>query len=167
LIGAPTFMERLNTEAPNSMIRNLEPLFLFGIHEFDGNQPFFMFTTNSFELVYAGMLEWERSINLDLYPLFGEIVTRQQATPTTAATSTGTSTASTSQPGPLTQNQTSGPRVAGFQDTVIANAETRVLRDVNGDIVLLWTFVDARTLIIATNEYTLGEIRDRITARTY
>lgn len=176
LLGAQTLFERLETDAPPSMIRNLEPLYLFGIHEFDGNQPFFIFKTQQFELVFSGMLEWEQSMNLDLYPLFGDIVTAPASTvPATApdalATSSTATTSATSSAvvtAPVNESfPTGSQRVAAFKDIVVSNTEARVLRDREGKSVLVWAFLDANTLVLATNEFTLREIRERLTARTF
>ncbi len=186
LLSAPLFLERINARAPDALVRNLRPEMLIGIHEFRGNQPFLIFKTMDYQLTYAAMLEWERSINLDLYPLFGPIITKQQpilpddlrvspivATSTnatsTSATSTGmsTSTASTTATTSEVFIPSVGARVAGFQDAIYTNIEARVLRTSTGDAALIWALPDPQTLIITTNEYTFKELRDRMTARTF
>lgn len=168
LLDAPTFMGMLDTDAPQSLLRNLQKEMLIGIHEFDGNQPFFIFKTNAFQLVYAGMLEWENSMNLDLYPLFGPIVTQEPTEEVRVPLDVASTTASDTAPVEVPAAPASpGPRVATFEDTIVGNVEARVLRNAQGDIVLLWALPDPETLIITTNEYTLREIRERMTARTF
>ena len=42
-------MNAINTQLPTSFLRSLEPLFMFGVHHFDGNQPFLVLKNSFYE----------------------------------------------------------------------------------------------------------------------
>ncbi len=133
--------------APDTLVRALLPNFVLGVHVFDGNQPFIIFKTDSYEQVFAGMLAWEDSMQSDLSPLFDR-------TPTAHIAGSGTTAA----------QAVSAPQLLStpFTDRVVENHDARVIQNSSGDIILLWTFIDRNTLVITTNEYTLREIISRL-----
>ena len=51
-----------------------------------------------------------------------------------------------------------------FEDKIIYNKDTRILRDIGGTIRLLYSFNDKNTIIIATNEITFKNLVDRLRA---
>lgn len=71
LVSARNFLNAINAQLPTSFLRSIEPLFMFGVHHFDGNQPFLILKNSFYENTFAGMLEWEKNIREDLSPLFG------------------------------------------------------------------------------------------------
>lgn len=145
LVSAQAFLSQLGTEAPDFLARTFEPLFFFGVHVFNGNQPFLIFKTVSYENAFAGMLAWESTLQKDLSPVFGAALTRADLQP--LATSTEAILPS-----------------ASFEDKVLRNKDTRVFRNRGGEIVLLYSFVDHNTLVITTNEYTFAEVISRLGA---
>lgn len=54
-----------------------------------------------------------------------------------------------------------------FEDKVIKNKDVRILRDINGEILILYCFLDKETLLITTNQETLFEIMDRFEKQSY
>jgi hypothetical protein len=48
-----------------------------------------------------------------------------------------------------------------FSDVVIRNMDTRLLRDLEGNTALLYSFPNESTLIITTNEGTFFEVSQR------
>lgn len=135
----------LAPQAPDTLVRSLDPDFLFGVHAFDGNQPFLMFKTGAYSQAFAGMLDWEPTMQQDLAPLFTRSVS-----PHIPEEGTATPTDSTQ----FLQTP--------FKDRTVENHEARVIENDQGDILLLWTFLDPQTLVITTNEYTLREIVTRL-----
>ena len=130
----------IEARTPDSLTRSLRPLFMVGGHVFDGNQPFLIFKTDSYEQAFAGVLSWEPYLSGDLSPLFGHaIATRVVGTTTTAIASP-------------------------FEDAVVRNKDVRVLRGEDGKIALLYGFPNRETLVITTNEYTFIEIVTRMTS---
>jgi hypothetical protein len=132
LIPSDRFFEALGIKMPPMLLRSLRHDFMFGIHSFNKNQPFLILKTDYYDNAFAGMLEWETKLSEDILPLFGR-----------------------------------GDRVRELSqrkwgDTVIKNKDTRVLRNFDGSIALVYAFKDQRTLIITTNEDTLLEVSRRI-----
>lgn len=75
LVSASELFNTLESGMPESLARALAPDFFFGIHVFNGNQPFIILRTDFFESAFAGMLKWESSLARDVLPLFGKTVT--------------------------------------------------------------------------------------------
>lgn len=138
LLSAAAFFEALDASLRPAALRNLGTRYLFGVHVFDGNQPVLLVTVDSFEQVFAGMLEWEPVMSEDLAPIFGPAIA------------------------PVRQSTSTPPTPAPFEDAIIRNHDTRVLRDADGDIALLYAFPTRRTLIITTNEHTFAEALTRM-----
>lgn len=68
--GSSAFFKHIETTMPVSLQRSFGEPFMLGIHAFNGNQPFLIFTTQFFENAFAGMLSWEPLMSDDLLPLF-------------------------------------------------------------------------------------------------
>lgn len=145
MLDTPELFSFLAPNAPQELVRALSLKFLFGVHSFDGNQPFLLFKTDLYEQAFAGMLQWEPSMKQDLGPAF-----IRTPKPHISEEGTATSTAS------VQFLQT------GFIDRIVENHNARVIENDVGDILLLWTFIDRNTLIITTNEYTLREVIARL-----
>ena len=67
LTTAAEFLTILETLAPGSLVRALEPTFMFGTL---GESRFLIFKIKSFENAFAGMFIWEENLARDLGPLF-------------------------------------------------------------------------------------------------
>ncbi len=118
---------------PPNLLRAMEDQdFLFGIHSLGANRPFFVITVESFENAFAGMLKWESFMFDDLASLFSLDVSSTQFI----------------------------DRL--FEDVVIKNRDARILKDSEGNIVLIYSFIDKETLVIATNEETFDEVVNRL-----
>lgn len=138
----------LDVSLKESAIRSLSTSFTFGIHAFGRNQPFLVFSVDSFELAFRGMLDWEPAMNRELAPLFGSIVTRSLLPP---------SEAGMAPPGAVSGAQ--------FVDRVIKNKDTRILLDENGRVALLYSFIDRNTLVVTGSTATFEEIVTRYSQR--
>lgn len=132
LISSNKFFELFDLELPSIILRSLRPEFMFGVHAFNKNQPFLILKTDYYDNAFAGMLEWEDSAPSDLLPLFDQ----------------------SEQVPELSQRK--------WGDLVIKNKDTRVLRNFDDSIALVYMFKDQRTLIITTNEDTLLEVSRRL-----
>src|SRR3989338_2987117 len=60
-ITTSAFFQKLQTHAPDALIRSFAPNFMFGLHVLNVNQPFLVFKTNYYQNTYAGMLSWENT----------------------------------------------------------------------------------------------------------
>jgi len=178
LVTGPQCIEALNLTMPASLARTLQEPLMLGIHEYGKNAPFVVFKVGDYQAAFAGMLAWERTLNIDLAPLFGAILPSEAFVPETqsvavTASTTSTSTASTSSATRSTSSAPTAPapspgmRTFGFKDEIISNKEVRTLRNVEGEIVLLWSFPDPSTLVITTNKNTYAEILVRMSSRRF
>ncbi len=75
LVHTSEFFRILESGMPESLARALAQNFFFGIHAFNGNQPFIILRADYFESAFAGMLRWENTMPRDILPLFGIQVT--------------------------------------------------------------------------------------------
>ena len=145
-IAAQIFLSVLTPNMPPELLRTIQPEFLMGVHSFETNQPFLLFSVDSYQGGYAGMLAWEKTMQRDLSPFFDYTPTQrvQDEIPTLSTTT----------------QIISSP----FTDTILENHDTRAIKNSSGDTVLLWTFLDRATVLVTTNPNTVHEIISRLKA---
>lgn len=180
VVPIDTFLSTVAPNASSELLRSFTGEYLLGVHSYDGNQAFLILGVEGFEAAYAGMLAWEISMPQELSPLFTrtprpripeEEIIPAETTPIFLPEEAGTSTASTT-PAATTTAETATTTPAQeeelpaffrtqFVDRIVENYDARVMQDENGDILLLWTFLDRNTLVITTNDATLREIISR------
>lgn len=177
-ISAPEFLQALAPNVPAELVRTLEPHLLLGVHSYDENQAFMILSVDSYETAYTGLLAWERSIRNDLAPLFTRtppVRARVLAPATPAipfstssisadpATTTGTSTSTTASTTLPAETRPAPQFVpSNFVDHVVENRDSRAILNEEGEELLLWTFLDRSTVLIATNAATLREVISRL-----
>ncbi|MBL4644562.1 MAG: hypothetical protein JKX80_01715 [Candidatus Pacebacteria bacterium] len=130
------FLEKIEASVPETFLRTLGTEYVLGIHVIDENVPFLILTTQSYGHAFAGMLSWEKSIEENFIPFF----------------SPGT--------GFIKPAVAEGENA--FSDTVIENLDVRVLRDDDGTIRILYTFLNRNTIVITTDIRTLIELSNRL-----
>ncbi len=146
LTTTSNLFNKLGTQAPSSLIRAFDPLFMLGSlglpdQAMDTNSRFVVIKLSSFQNAYAGMLAWEQSIVTDI-------------------TSALLSTVS------LTQFMTAE---SVFKDIVYKNKDVRALGvTIGGEAtttapVLLYSFFDNQFLIITDRYETLDTLIERLT----
>jgi hypothetical protein len=136
-ITAADFFRLINAAAPATLIRTFGDRYAFGVQNIAGhNEPFLVFTINSFDTAFAGMLDWEDTMENDLNFLF--------STAPVASTFDQSTT-------------TDGFNHSDFRDAVIQNHDVRFL-PAPGDVAaggdgvrLLYAFPNRNTLIITTS----------------
>lgn len=165
--AAQDFLPLLARTIPPALLRTLEPQMLLGIHSYDENQAFMILKADSYETAYSGMLAWETSMRADLLPLFNRTpaVHARPSVPTgPLATTSASTTAQTASTTASTTPTQAAPQffVGNFADKIVENRDTRVILNQDGDILLLWTFLDRSTIVITTNDATLREIISRL-----
>jgi hypothetical protein len=144
---AQEFLEKIGSRVNSAFSRALSEEFLLGVHIFDGNDGFLIFKVKSFENAFAQMLDWETKIADDLFPIFYSNFPDIRALDENGEVITGVG------------NQ--------FNDLIIESKDTRVLKDNDGEIVLMYSFPDKTSLIITTNENTLKEVFNRLTTTRF
>lgn len=60
----------LTSYAPKTLIRKFSGDYMIGIYSFDTNEPFILLKTKDYGGTYAGMINWEKDMALDLSELF-------------------------------------------------------------------------------------------------
>jgi hypothetical protein len=148
-ITTEDFFRITESRTPESLVRSLEPDFMLGAYSFTPHDLFAVFRVNTYDTAFAGMLQWEPSIESDIGSMF---ISRKAAVlPTNSPTST------------TTQKRTMLGR-RGFVDKTIDNRDTRVILNEDNTIALLYTFFDKNTLIIASSDKALKELTFRLTS---
>lgn len=133
-LTAAEYLRLLAPRAPDAFVRLLNTPFMYGIHGFEKNYGFLLFETNDGEKVYSELLGWERtSLARDIGPLLRE----------DTVLSSGT--------------------VALFQDALIKNIDARVIRDQNGEILMIYAFLTPQKVLLAGSEETFIEVLRRFT----
>lgn len=141
LITSTEFLTAMAFETPDIIKRSLLSDYMVGMYSAGTNYPFVILKTSSFENSYAGMLSWENRLEKDFKILFrlpGYETSQgilDELTPTTAKK---------------------------FEDKVIVNKDTRVLKGENGEIILLYAIIDRDTIIITVNDQSFKEIVSRL-----
>ena len=121
------------THIPDRLLRSLTNDYMIGLYVYDVQGPFIILKNTFFQNAYSGMLEWEKDLPEDMYPLI------HVSSPDWVNTGTAT-----------------------FEDGVVSNIDTRSVRDDKGNVVLTYAFANNDTMVIATTQNTLKYILDRL-----
>lgn len=165
----------LQARVDSSFERSVDQDFFLGAHVTATNDTFLIFRIVNFDNVFAATFTWESSMARDLEAIFPQAlgpINKVPETPTAppipttqVATSTATSTttrtnATTSAPvvPQIPQRTTAGL----FSDQVLANSDTRVIKDSSGNVLFFYTFIDEEYLYFGTKAQTLNEVKKRI-----
>ena len=140
-LSAQQVFSQLTINLPSSLARALTSDIMIGVHSYDNKQAFILLRTNYYQGAYAGMIEWESTMNKDLSPFFA-------LAPVVNANTSA--------------NQALGAQLAAFTDDVVDNAPVRALKDAHGLTWLLWLMHNKSIVIITTNPETLREVRTRL-----
>jgi hypothetical protein len=133
------FLNAIGARAPDSLLRALSDTYFLGIHAVDENAPVIVIPITSYDRAFAGMLEWERTMNANLSPLFTAL--------------------------PVLTTDTNGlPTERVFSDIVMRNYDVRALKDDAGAIQMYYSFPTRDMLIIGESPYTFAEILSRLQA---
>ena len=179
-ISSEQFMSLLAKTAPSSFSRALGGPWLFGFYNAGTGEsraePFVLLGVDSFDNAFDGMLRWEAGMGGDLREIFikqNQVVLQNQniesavGTSTgsgvgtgATSTSTGTGTGTTSEKIILATPQTSELQNS-FEDLIIKSKNARVLKDTAGNVVLLYSFLNDKYLLITTNEQIFKEVFGR------
>ncbi len=149
-------IEALRLPAPAVLLRSIQPQSTVGVLNEGGEmRPFFIFSVDSYERSFAGMLEWEATLERDLslfYPPHPEPPLEE--VDMSISTTTASSTPS---PAPM-------PFRLSFVDAVIGNRDVRILKDQEERTVFLYGYRDKETLVIARNEASFIELLERLSS---
>lgn len=139
-ISSTRFLELLSTQAPSWFERSLKGVYMTGLYRGQTTNPFMIFTVDSYDNAFSGMLKWEPTITTDLAPIL---------------------------PPNFTASDSSEFTESPFVDTIIRNKDVRMIKDINGKPVLIYAFPNKNLLIIATSREAIEEIFARLTTSTF
>lgn len=154
----------LQLSAPDILLRNIASESTVGVvHAGPETRAFLILKVLSYERTFAGMLQWESTLQPTLAPLYPEYPAAQPAAPTVVTTTkivNGKKVVATTtvEAAPII---TVAPR---FVDEVASNHDVRALKDGQGRTILLYGYKDKETLIIARDEAAFAEILNRLAA---
>ena len=131
------FLLALGASPPDELLRALGDTYLFGIHTVDKNAPFFVIPVTSYDHAFSGMLAWENNMNAELAPAFTPIPT-------------------------FTKDINGIPSHRVFQDAVMRNYDSRILKDDGNAVQLFYSFPTPTILIIGESPYTFTELLARL-----
>ncbi|MDR3558156.1 MAG: hypothetical protein P4L61_01355 [Candidatus Pacebacteria bacterium] len=171
---ANDFLASVALPAPNVLSRSLNDEWMLGTYNDNGTPaPFMILTDNFFQNAYAGMISWENTMPDDFASVFGYAAkaVQQNGTSTSTSTSTGTSTTtatSTRSIGASASTLASYFTIQGsFRDAVIENKDVRAFFDSNGDMLIIYSFVNNDTIVITTDDNALAGIINRLEKQTF
>ena len=132
-VTASEFLLSLGSEAPGSFLRTLDSEFMFGILSSAENAAFIILRTESYDKGWAGLLDWDnKTLARDLYQILTALKPDEDL---------------------LTEK---------FEDLIIKNIDTRVLKDKGGVIRIVYGFLDGeKTIAIAGSKQAFIEALDR------
>jgi hypothetical protein len=138
-IDTQTFFRKIESQIPAQLERSLGKNISFGVYAFDGNAPFILLSTDSYELAFANMLVYERIFFDELYSIFS-----------------------------FDGQDYRYLFSKSFEDVVIRNQDARALFDTEGKVVIYYTFVgdEKQNLLIGTKESVVTEVVRRISGGT-
>lgn len=139
LVTFSEFLEAIGASPPEDLVRALDSNFFIGIHTVDENAPVMVIPVVSYERAFPAMLQWEKTINADLTPIF-TTVSRQTTGPDGI------------------------PRERNFEDAIMRNYDVRQLKDDAGVVQLFYSFPTRNILIIAESPYSFTEVLSRLRA---
>lgn len=133
-ISLQAFLDKTGAKLPEELKRNYYSGFFLGLHSEKGaTYPFLITFADSYDIAYAGMLEWEGSMRDDMSWLFD---TRPRVATTTLA--------------------------LNFKDRIILSNDVRSFEDATGRTAFFYTFLDSHTLLFAKSAGTVREVTDRL-----
>jgi hypothetical protein len=126
------FFELFGRSAQPALARALGAEWMIGFQKQNGlSEPFILTRVQSFDASFGGMLDWEKNMLANLLQI-------------------------------LPKTEVVGANLnAKFSDTIIRNKDVRVLKDSFGNTMLMYSFLDTKNLLIATNEQTFREVLGR------
>jgi hypothetical protein len=139
-ITSINFFNLIKSNIPDEIQRTLKSQYIFGMHNYNGNQEFLVLKVGSYDTTFSGMLTWENYLWQDFKNIFGL----------------------SDESNAIDQVQKNSIEIKKFQDATFANKDCRIVKDSKGNIIFLYSIIDPNTVVIATSVDTLKEIINRI-----
>ena len=137
-VATEQLLSVIDKNIPRKLVVGANGMFEWGtVKTTDDSVPFIILTLSGTDGSFQGMNEWEKTMAQNILPLFDY---------------------ETLPADPLFYKT--------FDDTVIENQNVRVLHDEFGQVVLLWSIVNTKTVIITTNKEVFRVLLERIHSST-
>lgn len=132
------FLSIMSTEAPSSLVRNLDSDYMVGTYTGEDRPHLFLiFKIKDYNQAYASMLAWEKTMLHDVFILFGIDVTNDSDT--------------------IFEKP--------WRDVIIDNKDARILYRRDGSDILYYIFPNKDTFIITDSQDAIKEIATRLLAK--
>lgn len=120
---------------PDELLRSLSETLLYGIYSKEKLTGYIQISSRSYPTTFSGMLLWEPTMYQDLTPVLNPWYDRKNI-----------------------KNLLGRP----FKDERIGTIDARVLRDMQGETVIAYTFVDKKILVITNSTDTLLAVTTKL-----
>lgn len=132
------FLSLMGTEAPSSLVRNLDSDYMIGTYTAEDRPHLFLiFKIKDYNQAYASMLAWEKTMLHDLFIVFGIDVSNDSDT--------------------IFEKP--------WRDVIIDNKDARILYRRDGSDILYYIFPNKDTFIITDSQEAIKEITTRLLAK--
>ncbi|OHA86981.1 MAG: hypothetical protein A3A96_03530 [Candidatus Zambryskibacteria bacterium RIFCSPLOWO2_01_FULL_39_39] len=146
------FLNFLQISPPSELVRTLRDEYALGvISQNEVNSSFMVITVDDFGRAFAGMLDWEKSLEKDLFFLSRELPKEPEV--------------QTDLEEPIQPTQPS-ETIFTWKDVIIKNKDTRALVDEGGRSIIAYTFLDKNTILITDNTLVIGDITSAYNTRS-
>jgi hypothetical protein len=161
ILDADDFLVEISEDVPPALLRSLvKDSYMVGTIQHEQKEPFIIFSIELYENAFSNMLTFEPTLATIFDGIASKDTTTSVPIEPTGTTTVGTSTAATSTP--ITQSILPPTLTKEFRDALVKNRDVRLIRDVNGNAKVLYSFHDEKTLIITTNESAFSDILNLI-----
>lgn len=150
------FLEKIRYSGPDSLIRSFGDDYIFGLFTDRTKtfEPYLLVRVNSYDLAFAGILEWEPYMPGDL----GAIFVKEKFVAPTATSTTASTTATTTSIKPSSMEKK-------FTDQVVKNIDVRIYKDENLNLTIVYGFINKEYLLIAGGEDSFINIRNKLLSK--
>ncbi|HRH26211.1 MAG TPA: hypothetical protein PLF31_01960 [Candidatus Paceibacterota bacterium] len=159
IIDADELLLEIAEDVPPALLRSLiKDSYMVGTVQHERKEPFIIFNIELYENAFSNMLTFEPSLANIFDGIISKGTTTSIPVEPVGTTTMGTSTAST----PVIQSILPPTLTKEFRDALVKNRDVRLIRDVEGNSKVLYSFYDEQTLIITTNESAFSDILNLI-----
>ena len=138
IIGFKQFLNLVAPEVDTKKMTFVNDNFLTGILNGEKRDVFLLIKTRSFVDIFDQMISWENTMFNDFHTIFNV---------------------------DLNMN-TKYLLTKDFEDGIVQNRNARILRDANGNIVLMYVYIDDTSVLITNSEQVAHEMQLRLSAGT-
>jgi len=138
IIGLRNFLSFTSPDVDPKAMNFISDDFLVGVVNGENKSPFILIKVRSFSDVFDTMDAWENQMFNDLHVIFGVDL----------------------------NINTKYLLTKDFEDTYVQNRNARILRDINGNIVMMYVYLDDTSIVITNSEAAAREIKLRLSSST-